>query len=182
MADLRRVVIEIRPYTTRGTPATSTPNNPSGQEDTDATNTEYLLHPMKNTNKELVAKKRLVAYAGTKALSVITNSLSTSTNRYFALKENYLAETTYRNVLSGISKTSSFASSIIGGATIGGALGVGGATVGAVIGAIGWGANEIVSGISTYSNAMIELGNSIYQTNFSQERYGLINGGRGTDN
>lgn len=186
MADLRKVVIEIKQVNQDDTPTAPTPNNSGG--DTNITNNtniniQYVLHPLKTIENKTVGKNVLVNQAYQLAKQQVKNAITLSVSRYFSLKEDYIGQNIYNNVATGISKISSLGTAVVGGAIAGSSVMSGaGAIAGAVIGAVGWGVNETISSINTKYNSMLELGTKMYQTNFNVERYGLINGGRGTEN
>lgn len=178
MADVRKVVIEIRQ-----TNSDETPKTPSAQSDSgDASKTQYTLHPSKSVQRQTVGKSVLVSYAFSQASAQIKSAVSLSVSRYFSLKEDYLGETTLQNALTAVNKTMSFGTAVLGGAATGSLLSPVGTAAGAMIGAIGWATGEVISGIQTHNATMLEIGTSAKQSAFAQERYGLINGGRGTEN
>ena len=180
MADTRKVTIEIIGKSTdTGNNQAEKPVDANGQLNKDLT---ALMHPIKTLESKLLGKSVLINQAYQQAKNSIINAVDWAHNRYFSLKENYLGQTTYNNIMTSIHKVSNFGTSTIGGAIVGAELGPAGAVTGAVIGAVGWGVNEFMSYQQKMSTAYQSLNASNYSTNFAQVRSGLINGGRGTEN
>lgn len=185
MVDLRKVVIEIKQVNQDGTPNPAP--SPDVQGDTynitNTTNISYILHPVQSLQKATIGRNVLVNQAFELAKSAITSAVSLSVSRYFTMKEDYMAETSLNNTMSALSKVASFGTSVAGGAVVGaqagGAIGAG---IGAAIAAVGWGITEGINAVGAYNNQMKSLQTSVYQSGFMQARYGLVNGGRGTEN
>lgn len=180
MADARKIVIEIKQVNSDDTP--KTPSEAQSGQSEEKASVQSILHPSKSVERSTVGKSVLVSYAFSQASQSIKSAISLSVSRYFALKEDYLGETALKNALTAVNKTVSFGTSVLGGAAAGSLIGPVGTAAGAMIGAIGWATNEVISGVQTYNASMLEIGTSAYQSAFANERYGLINGGRGTEN
>lgn len=110
-------------------------------------------------------------------------------NRYFSLKEDYIAQNKMNILQTQISTGKSLLSSIASGAISGGVAGLAGGPVGVAVGAI-------VGGIASTANTVFKMDtakkqkieqynmqlNAVNaQTQFSTSRASLVNGGRGTE-
>lgn len=130
-------------------------------------------------------------------LKLLSDALSTAYsvammehNRYFTLREDYLAQNKMNMIQSQISTTKTMLSSIGSNALQYGAIGMAAGPVGAVVGAaVGAVIGGVKSGISlaTERDQKIEqynmqLNATNAQTSFMASRASLVNGGRGTEN
>lgn len=121
-------------------------------------------------------KKSVVLHEGLKVTaSLLKQSVDNTHNRYFSMKENYMAENIYNITTSTINKAVSIGASIIGGYTIGHIPGAVIAGVGAVVG-------EVLSVQSMYSKYYSTLNASNMNVDFARTRAGLIDNNRGTEN
>ena len=180
MAETRKITIEIVGKTTdTGNNQAEKPVDENGQLKKNLT---YLLHPIKTLEAQTLGKSVLINQAYQSAKNSIINAVEWTHNRYFSLKENYLGQMNYNNIMTSINKVASLGTSAISGAITGSALGPVGAVAGAVIGTVGWGVNEIMNYQQRMSNTYQLLNSNNFSTNFAQVRAGLINGGRGTEN
>lgn len=134
-----------------------------------------LLHPIKSAEKAMFGKHILLKQAYDQAKSVVGNAIQSSLNRYYALSENYMLETDITNLKTGISKATSFGTTIISGAMVGGPWG-------AAIAAVGWVGNEVISYNNNLSNYYSQINTNNYNTQFSRTRASLYDNGRGTEN
>lgn len=142
----------------------------------------------KNTEKEVSAATKfakaastLIALSGAKQL--IENTIEVSLSRYYNMSEDYISQNDYRNVMTAIGKTTSLASTVIGGVTSGLAFGgaVGGAIGGIVAGA-GWGLSEAINMKATRSQYYSQINASNINMAYMQQRAGLYMNGKGTEN
>lgn len=166
MADERKIVIEVQ-LNDKSQDAVS--NVVDNEKDETA-----------KIEKNSLAKNVLVNQAFQIAKQNITKSVDIMINRGLTLREDYIGEQTYQNAKTVINKVTSFGTSIWGGAMLGSSLGPVGTIAGAVIGAVGWGISEMIAQDERKFAYNSSLNASRYNMLFSQERAGLINGGRGT--
>lgn len=140
-------------------------------------------------------------------VDISISSAENSLNRYFAMSENYMAETDYKNTMNVIKNVKSLASTVAnpmlmagsslstggmggfsgsGAASAAGAAGSastsGGAAWMSIISAASWLGNQIISYQQKLSGYYQNLNATIYQTEFDRTRMGLINEGKGTEN
>ena len=179
-ADTKKITIEIV-----GGGAETGEGTAQGQEDSGSNlkdSLSKLLHPISTIENSVLGKTVILNQAYQSVKQTTLNALDMSINRYFSLKEDYLAETTYNNVKTSISKVTGLAASAINGAMMGSSLGPAGSIAGAVIGATAFGVNEFLGYQTRYSNYYKNLNEANFQTGFGQMRAGLVNGSRGTEN
>lgn len=181
MADTRTITINIVSKS-GGIPSDNQAKNEKDTNGELKKTLETLLHPIQSAEKSLLGKNALVYQAYNQAKSLVSVSITSTLNKRFTLKEDYLAQNTYNQIKSNISKVSGVYTSIIGGAIIGANLGPVGAGIGAVIGATGYGLSNFISYQNTLSSYNQTLNANDYSTAFSRTRAGLTNGGRGTEN
>jgi len=121
-------------------------------------------------------KKSVVLHEGLKVVSsLLKQSVDSTHNRYFSMKENYMAENVYNITTSTINKAVSIGVSIIGGFTVGHIPGAVIAGAGAVVG-------ELLSVQSMYSKHYSTLNASNMNVDFARTRAGLMDNNRGTEN
>lgn len=180
MSDLRKVVIEIKQVNADGTPKSPE----GGQADAGKTeiNIEYIIHPIQYIEKQTIGKNVLAFEAYSQAKRLLSQAVTSSVNRYFSMKEDYKTEVIYSNVTTAVNKVASFGASIAGGAIMGGKLGPYGAIAGATISAVSWGVSETISGYNSVANYRASMNESNMQASFMGARYGLVDGGHGTEN
>lgn len=180
MADARKITIEIIGKTSdTGNNQAEKTTDPNGQLKKDLT---ALMHPIKTLESQTLGKSVLINQAYQQAKKAVVSAVDMSLNRYYSMKEDYLSQTNYSNIMTSINKVSSAGTAIIGGAIAGAELGPYGAVAGALIGSVGWGITEAISYQQRMSNAYQSLNTNNYSTNFGQVRAGLVNGGKGTEN
>lgn len=181
MADERKIVIEIKNTDSTGTVETSKDiiDDNGGKEVAKVINS--LMHPLKTVEKETIGRNVLANQAFQYAKETIKNVGQYHIYKYFTLKENYLAETDYNNIMTGISKVSGFGASIAAGAMVGAKFGPVGAVAGAAIGVAGWGINESINVEKNLFQQQVQISTNNYQSQFQQTRLGLVSG-RGVTN
>ena len=169
MAETRTIRIEI---------VAETQKEPTEKKEKKDDTLNKLLHPIKTLEKATVGKNVFINQAYQQAKQLISQTLSTSINRYFELSEDYMTENSYKNTMTMLGKAKSAATSIIGGAMVGG-------VVGGIVAAIGWAGSEYIQNQAALSSYYSSINSTNMQTDFSIMRSGnsaLINMGRGTDN
>ena len=131
-------------------------------------------NPEREESEKSDARNVLINRAYQEAKKMVVQAVNVSASRYFDLMEDYQSEVVFRNAKSAIGKASSFATVVGGSAMINPALGA--------IAAIGWVASQTIQSVGTWGNAMLQVANQNSQTRFMQDRYSLIDNGRGTEN
>lgn len=144
-------------------------------ENTDETVVDNELDPKEKKKRKKTGTEIWMTMVAQKALSIATQTIESSANRYFYMKEDYLGETTYRNVKSNISKVAGSVATIVAGAKVGGGWGAAVATVGVVV-------NEGISIFNKYASLENQMNTLNYGMEFSRTRAGLTDNGRGTEN
>ena len=166
MADTRKIVIEIQNISKNEATQQVEPAQPQQQGNGTASD---------NSEAKTLGKSVILNQALHQAKSMIVNTVRRDANRYFSLGEDYLAETTYNNIETAISKGVGLATAIGGGAMVGG-------PIGAIIGAGAWGYSEAISYRDRMSGYYQNLNASRIQSGFESKRAGLTDGSRGTEN
>lgn len=162
MADTKKITIEI---ISSGSDSQETP--------TDVVDDE--LNPKETNKKKKTGTEIWMSMAAQRALNIALQTLDSSTNRYFYMKEDYLGEAMYHNVKNNVNKVIGAVSTIATGAKIGSAPG-------AVIAAVGVAANEGISIFNKYASLENQMNTLNYGMEFSRTRAGLVDNGRGTEN
>jgi len=175
MADNRSITITI--ISEDGVSEKGQPIEPAPTNSTDGTKKQK----QEKATSFAKAASTLIALSGAKQL--IENTIEVSLNRYYNMSEDYISQNDYRNVMTAIGKTTSLASTVIGGVTSGLAFGgpVGGAIGGIVAGA-GWGLNEAINMKATRSQYYSQINASNINMAYMQQRAGLYMNGKGTEN
>ena len=171
--EARKITIEIL-NTTNAEPDGEKKEKSASEEKFDG-DLSKLLHPIKSAEKAMFGKHILAKQAYDQVKSVLGNAINSSLNRYYSLSENYMLETDIANLKTGISKATSFGTTVVSGAMVGGPWG-------AVIAAAGWVGNEAISYNNSLSNYYSQINTNNYNTNFSRTRASLYDNGRGTEN
>lgn len=172
--EARKITIEIL-NTTKAEPDGENKKEKSASEEKFDGDLSKLLHPIKSAEKAMFGKHILAKQAYDQVKSVLGNAINSSLNRYYSLSENYMLETDIANLKTGISKASSFGTTVVSGAMVGGPWG-------AAIAAAGWVVNESISYNNSLSNYYSQINTNNYNTNFSRTRASLYDNGRGTEN
>ena len=172
--EARKITIEIL-NTTKAEPDGENKKEKSASEEKFDGDLSKLLHPIKTAEKAMFGKHILAKQAYDQVKSVLGNAINSSLNRYYSLSENYMLETDIANLKTGISKATSFGTTVVSGAMVGGPWG-------AAIAAAGWIGNEAISYNNSLSNYYNQVNTNNYNTNFSRTRASLYDNGRGTEN
>lgn len=117
-----------------------------------------------------------------KAVNITVEAIDYSITKNLNLTENYIGQQEVANLESQMGKVSSFATSIISGASLGSAGGPIGSVIGATIGVVTWGIGQAVGYNKELSRYYQQLNSTNAQTQWSSARMGLLNGARGTEN
>lgn len=171
MAETRKITIEIV--------QTSQANNDKPEQTKEETE-----ETQKASNEgKILLKSFILNQSYQTAKRLIVQSVDASVNNYVSLTEDYMAENVYNNTKTTISKITSGAMSIIGGATAGFQVGgVYGAIIGGTIGAVGWGVSEYINYQSRMGAYYRTLNASKIEKDYMQRRSGLYDDGKGTLN
>lgn len=178
MADTRKITIEIL----SGDNVSTKSKKEKKPENEIKKAIDKKLHPIKNSKFAETSAYIVLNQAWQQTKQRLTQAADFSIGRYYSLTEDYLAQTNYQNIKTIIGKGSNAASSIIGGTITGSYAGPVGAAFGFVIGAASWYAGEYIQNKSNLSSYYQDLNATNFNTQYSQTRAGLINGGRGTEN
>ena len=169
MAGDRRIIVEV----TGGITVTHVNEGQPDKEEVPGSQ-ENIKEKNSSSNKDITARG-LAMMSLNSAKNIGSRTVSSITNRYFSLSENYIAENDYNNIMTTINKATSFGIAVKTGASVGG-------VVGAVISAAAWGTNEFISYQNRMSGYYQSLNATNYQTEFDRSRLGLTNEGKGTEN
>lgn len=187
MAENRKITIEIL-----STSSSSNNKNSKGKKkDEKKENAEaikdtlnQMFHPIEqDPGVKLLSANVILSQAAQHASQLIENGINYSIKRYTTLKEDYILENNLNNINFTINRVKRLTGSITSGALSGALTGsVGGAVAGAVIGT----ASTLVSFAQEDSQRRSayyqDLNATNLQTQFAQQRAGLYNNGRGTEN
>lgn len=143
---------------------------------------DKIFHPLSTLETATVGKNVIVNQAYQQAKQQVIRAADFYHSRYFSLKEDYIAETTYSNVKTAISKATGLLGAVGAGAVAGSKLGGYGAIAGALVGLAGFGINEYISSVQAKQSYYQELNTIGYETAYAQMRAGLIDNGKGTEN
>lgn len=170
MADERKLVVEF-----------TLKNSNSSADDglSEGIGQTALNKKGQNKKRDDEKEKSMVPIIGSYLFNQSLNSIKQDANlaltRYFNLSENYLAQNDYQNIMTTINKASSFASAAGAGLFVAG-------PIGAAIGVGAWGVGELISYQSRMSEYYRNLNAINFGTAWGQERAGLYDGGKGTEN
>lgn len=145
----------------------------------------FLSHPLKKTEKfifdnEKTGKHLIAQYIFDNAISNAKKTATFSYNKYLNLSENYLLENDLEGIKSGLGFANGLGASIISGAKLGSAGGPYGAIIGAIAGVSVYGVAQGISYEQKKYGYYNSIAASTYQSEYSQIRAGLIDGGRNT--
>lgn len=168
MADERMLVVELR---IKGTSS----DDSSGNEEEGMTTALTPKGENKDKNKKQNTKLAIMSYAFSSTLNKAREDINNSINRYFNLSENYIAQNYYNNVKTSIGKASSLITTLKVGGSIGGVAGM-------AVGLGMWGVGQYLQYSARMSSYYSGLNATNYGTAFGQERAGLYDNGRGTEN
>lgn len=141
---------------------------------------EIIPEPVDNEGKVQRTEKKslesiLLNQAYNQAKSLVSQSINTSLNKYYNMKEDYMLENNINAVRNVIGKTTSLATTIAGGFAIGN-------VAGAVIAGAGWAISEGISYKNRWDGIYAEINATNYNKTFTKQRLGLVDSGRGTEN
>lgn len=175
MADERKIVIEIVSKSESTSPIKA--NGQVNNNITNITNNNYEVNNnvTEETIEDKTGKNVLVNQAVEQAKSLLKESISSTFNRMFSLKEDYLMENDYNIAMGHISRFTSFALTTVGGYKAGGLVGAG-------ISVAGWGLSQGINLINRREQFYQNLNASNQQMQFSRTRAGLLDNGKGTEN
>lgn len=137
---------------------------------------------IKSAKGNSTAKTMVVLKAVDEVLSQAKRMAVSTGNRYFNLSEDYMAENQMTLVNAYVGRAKSLASDLITGAQIGSTFGPIGTVVGLIAGGVMFGVDSAIQIRERQSSWYSQLNATNYQTEWSQARMGLIDGGRGTEN
>ena len=169
MAENRKITIEIV-ETQKETKQKSETANEEG----DYLSLRDLWNPGKAIEKMTLGKSVFINQAYSQAKNIVSSALTTGLNQYFKLNEDYIAQNSYNNLMTSVSKTKSLVSTALAGAQFG--------PGGLVAAGVGWAITEVISYRAKLSNYYSSLNSTNYNTEFSRTRAGLVDNGRGTEN
>lgn len=106
------------------------------------------------------------------AKGLVKNATMYYVSRHLTLKEDYINERNLSNTLTLINRGASFATTVAGGAVVGGGL------VGAIVAGIGWGASQALSEYQRFDVAYRNLSENKINIAFQRTRVGLSGEGR----
>lgn len=117
----------------------------------------------------------LLNQAYNQAKSLVSQSVNSSLNRYYNMKEDYMLENNVNAIKQVYNKTKSLATTIVSGTMVGGA-------VGSAIAGIGWVVSEGINISNRLKDTYAEINATNYNKTFTKTRLGLVDGGKGTEN
>ena len=117
----------------------------------------------------------LINQAYNQAKSLVTQSVNSSLSRYYNMKEDYMLENNVNAIKQVYSKTSSLATTIVGGTMVGG-------VVGGAIAGVGWAVSEGINISNKWKDVYAEINATSYNKTFTKTRLGLVDGSKGTEN
>ena len=167
-SDNRKIIIEIRDSNT--TQNSSAKNNNEYKK-----NKKNSLKLAKEEIKKEELKNILVNQAYNQAKALIKQSVQSSLNRYYNMKENYMLENDIQQFQNIANKTGNFITTVAAGASIGG-------PVGATIAAGSWVINETIGTANKWADVYAQINADNYNKTFTKKRIGLVDNGRGTEN
>lgn len=169
MADTRKLVVEFIDKVEKRESESATVINNSGTVEID----KMIKNP--STNAQTLGQSVFLSIAFTQAKQVTTTIASYALNRHFDLTEDYIGETNTKFALQIIKKSVSLGSSIVAG-------GIAGGPIGAAAAAVGFVGVETIQAFQRLDQINIKMREMAYSTSYNQERLGLIDGGKGTEN
>ena len=181
-SDTKKIVIEIKGSEVgKGKSGTTTKN--SKEKDEILEGLQVAFQPLQSLENVIVGSSQSAKYIYDNLKNLAIENVNTTLGRTFRLTEDYMNQSILNNVQAQIGKASSFAASVIAGAKIGSIVAPGAGTViGAVTGAAASIGSELISGGSTISQYYSDINAATYQSEFSRQRAGLVDEGRGTQN
>ena len=116
------------------------------------------------------------------AYQIISSGVENTLQREYTLTENYMSQTVYANAKNTISMVKDLGHSMVAAVKLGSLGGPVGIAASVGITAAAWTFSHVLSYQNRMSSYYQSLNASNYQSDFSQIRAGLIDGGRGTEN
>lgn len=169
MAEVRKITIEIV-------------EGDGGGDDGEKTKKKKKTKEEKEKENKKKAWKQIGKNAFNEAKEMLISGVENSLQREYTLTENYMAQTTYANAKKSISMVTSLGTTIAGAAKVGSLAGGAGIAVSVGVAVVSWAFNQQIAYQTRMSSYYQSLNASNYQSDFSQIRAGLIDGGRGTEN
>lgn len=181
-SDSRKIVIEIMGGE-GGKSGTSSNKKEKKEKDQVLSGLSAALHPLQTLENLVIGDRQSANYVYDNLKNLAIEGVMTSLGRTYRLTEDYLSQNVLNNVQTAIGKAGSFAGAIIAGAKVGSMMAPGaGTVVGAAFG-LGFSLlGESISGSSTLSQHHSAINAATYQSEFSRQRAGLVDEGRGTQN
>lgn len=173
MAEERKITIEI--LDGGGSSSSNSQNKVDDSEEQVGKVINKIMHPIKTLESSTIGKSVIANQVYQQSKQMLTQTIDLSVNRYYTLTEDYLGQTNYQHIKTSYSKIKGLASSIAGGAMVGG-------PIGAAVGAVSWGVNEFIQNKANLSGYYQDLNASNFNMQFNRTRAGLIDEGRGTEN
>lgn len=170
MAEVRKITIEI------------VEGSGGGDDGEKKTKKKKKTKEEKEKEKRQKAWKQIGKNAFNTAKEMVISSVESSLQREYTLTENYMAQTIYANAKKSISMVTSLGTTIAGAAQVGSIAGGAGMLVSVGVAVTGWAFNQYIDYQNRMSSYYQSLNAGNYQSDFSQIRAGLIDGGRGTEN
>lgn len=154
------------------------PDQPSSETGADSTTEGGKKNNKteKDPRKELLVKALKAGFDQTLDLAERTASL------WYNLEDDYVGQTNVSNAMTAIKSAESVISATVTLGKIGSLAGITGAAVGVVAGLTGGGISLLINARKTVVNEYQQLDQVAYSQYFSGVRYGLVSGGRGTEN
>lgn len=177
-SDTRKIVIEIK-----DSKSSEKKSKKNDDEDKTLEGLKVALRPIQSLEKVIVGDSQSAKYLYEQLKNLANQAVNYSINRTANMTEDYLAQNELSNSQKAISKAGGLASSVIAGAAAGSMIAPGiGTVAGAFVGAATYVATEAISGASTLSQYYSNINSATYQSEFSRQRAGLSDEGRGTEN
>lgn len=180
MADDRRIIIELKNIADQ-TAAAKTNKVAEDNSELMKKTLRTLINPLGTIETANISKNVIVNQAYQQAKQVVKEVGQYHIYKYFALQENYLAETDYSNIMTGINKVVGFGATVATGAIVGSKYGWFGALAGAAITGVGWGITQQYQTDMKLMQQQISINENNSQSQFQRTRLGLTTG-RGVTN
>lgn len=182
MADTRKITIEILSGDGKKTKKSSKKDE-TNEELSETIN--KILHPIQTLEAATIAKVFFANQVYQQVKANFWTVVDYTHNRYFSLSEDYMGQVNYNNTKTIYNKAKSYALSavngFVSGMTLSGGNPILGAT-GAILSTAGQAVGDVFSYHERISNYYQSLNSTNAQTEFSRQRIGLYNEGRGTEN
>ena len=180
MAEIREIKIKIE--ATNGGSTNSNGNSTKLVNGDGTANIGAYTHPVKSSEKNLLAKSLILNQAYGIAKTDIMEGVGVAFQRYTTLKEDYMFNNTVNHVSTSVNKVMSAGNAVLAGAMTGSVGGPVGAVIGASVALAGYGVSQGFQYQARMSNFNTALNETNTNTNFNRMRAGLIDNSRGTEN